>query len=214
MKTFKAASLLFAVLAVSLAASSLAAGSARAQNRRSSPIAIGAQAPSQNVRMRNVDGNQLTIGGVRGERGTLVVFTCNHCPYARAWEARLTELGNRFRSRGIGVIAINSNDPAEHEEDGYEEMQARARTLGMQFPYVVDATSNVARSFGATRTPEVFLFNAEMRLVYHGAIDDNAYEADEVQARYLQDALTAIVEGRAIPTPTTRSVGCTIKFRD
>jgi peroxiredoxin len=209
MKTFKVTSIAFVMIAVTVAA-----GSACAQNRRSGALAIGASAPSQNVRMRNVDGNQLTIGGVRGERGTLVVFTCNHCPYARAWEARLTELGNRFRQRGIGVIAINSNDPSEHEEDGFEEMQARARTLGMQFPYVVDATSGVARAFGATRTPEVFLFNAEMRLVYHGAIDDNAYEPDEVQARYLEDALTALTEGRAIATPTTRSVGCTIKFRD
>jgi peroxiredoxin len=210
------------VLFVLLASSVLGAGvfvagtlaGAQPRQARSEPLAIGARAPSTNVRMRNVDGTEVTIGGVRGERGTLVVFTCNHCPYAKAWEGRLTVLGNRFRGRGIGVVAVNSNDPSEHEEDGFEQMQARARTLGIQFPYVVDATSNVARAYGATRTPEVFLFDSELRLVYRGAIDDNAYEADEVQARYLEDALTSLVEGRPIATPTTRSVGCTIKFRD
>ena len=163
--------------------------------------------------MRNVDGHELTIGSLAGRRGTLVVFTCNHCPWARAWESRLTELGNTYRGRGIGVIAINSNDPAEHAEDGFEQMQERSRTLGMQFPYVVDATSDVARAFGATRTPEAFLFDADRHLVYHGAIDDNAHEPDAVQHRYLHDALEALLHGRPIEPSTVRSMGCTIKFR-
>ena len=129
-----------------------------------------------------------------------MVFTCNHCPWARAWESRLTALGNTYRGRGIGVIAVNPNDPTEYPDDGYEEMQRRARTLGMQFPYVVDATSDVARSFGATRTPEVFLFDSGRHLVYHGAIDDNSDDASAVQHHYLRDALEALLGRRAITT--------------
>ena len=176
-------------------------------------LAIGATAPMRTTRMRGVDDRSVSIADVAGPQGTLVVFTCNHCPWAQAWEARLTALGNQYRARGIGVIAINSNDPAQHAEDGFEEMQRRARAAGMQFPYVVDATSGVARAFGATRTPEVFLFDRRGHLAYHGAIDDNAHEPDQVQQHSLRDALAAVVAGRAPATPETRSVGCTIKLR-
>ncbi len=176
-------------------------------------VSLGDRIPSRNVRMRNVDGETKTIGQVRGERGTLVIFTCNHCPWAQAWEARIVALGNEYRGRGIGVIAINSNDPAQHTEDSFEEMQRRARAAGMHFPYVVDETSNVARAFGATKTPEAFLFDRRGRLVYHGAIDDNAHEEEHVESRFLRDALAAVVAGEAVPRAETRAIGCSIKFR-
>jgi hypothetical protein len=179
----------------------------------SAPLAIGARAPMRTHRMLGVDGRRVSIAQSAGRRGTLVIFTCNHCPWAQAWESRITELGNTYRGQGMGVIAINPNDPAEHADDGYEEMQRRHRAAGMQFAYVVDETSNVARAFGATRTPEVFLFDARGLLVYHGSVDDNAHEPAQVQNRYLRDALDALVAGRAIATPETRSLGCTIKFR-
>jgi hypothetical protein len=163
--------------------------------------------------MRNVDGQMKTIASASGERGTLVIFTCNHCPWAQAWESRIVELGNEYLGRGIGVIAINPNDPAQHAEDSFEEMQRRARAAGMRFPYVVDATSNVARAFGATKTPEAFLFDRRGRLVYHGAIDDNAHEPDEVEQRFLRDALAAVVAGEDVPRAETRAIGCSIKFR-
>ena len=177
-------------------------------------LALGAQAPMRTHRMRNVDGQQVSIQSAAGERGTLVIFTCNHCPWAQAWEARITELGNAALGRGVGVFAINPNDPAEYPSDGFEEMQRRHREAGMRFPYVVDETSNVARRFGATRTPEVFLFDRRGRLVYHGAVDDNAHQPDQVQRRHLADALDALVAGRPIANAQTRSIGCSIKFRD
>jgi peroxiredoxin len=180
---------------------------------RATPIAIGEAAPMTGVEMQNVDGERLTIGRVRGEKGTLVVFTCNHCPWAKAWHDRLTTLGNQYAAQGIGVIAINSNDPAEHEDDGFEAMQARARETGMRFPYVVDATSDVARAYGATKTPEVFLFDRELKLAYYGAIDDNAHEEQNVAQRYLRDALEAVVNGSPVPVSQTRALGCSIKFR-
>jgi peroxiredoxin len=201
----------FALLAL-LAAGCSEEPTANAQER--AVLALGATAPSRTVRMKNVDGREITIDSVRGRRGTLVIFTCNHCPYAQRWESRIVTLGNRFREQGVGVIAVNPNDPTEYPSDAFEPMQARAREAGMQFPYVVDATSDVARAYGATRTPEAFLFDARWRLVYHGAIDDNASEPDQVQSRYLEDALTAVAAGRAPAVAQSRAVGCSIKFRE
>lgn len=176
-------------------------------------LEIGEGIPKADVKMKNVDGKEVSIADVRGEKGTLVIFSCNHCPFVVAWEKRIADLGNEFRKRGVGVIQINSNDPAKVPADSFEAMQKRAKERGFEFPYVVDADSGVARAFGATRTPEVFLFNAEGKLVYHGAVDDNHRDAAAVKAHYLRDALEALVNGREITTKTIKAVGCTIKFR-
>lgn len=176
-------------------------------------LELGNTIPKADVKMKNVDGRELSIADVRGEKGTLVIFSCNHCPFVVAWEERIAKLGNEFQKRGVGVIQINSNDPAKVPADSFEAMQKRAKERGFEFPYVVDADSGVARAFGATRTPEVFLFDAEGKLVYHGAIDDNHKDAKAVNAHYLRDALEALVNGREIATKTTKAVGCTIKFR-
>lgn len=164
--------------------------------------------------MLGVDGSRVSIATVAGERGTLVIFTCNHCPWAQAWEGRITALGNRFRQEGIGVIAINSNDPEEFPADDYDGMRERARAAAMRFPYVVDPTSGVARAFRARKTPEVFLFDRRLRLVYHGAVDDNPFEEQSVQRHFLRDALVALVAGSPIENAETRAIGCSIKFRD
>jgi peroxiredoxin len=176
-------------------------------------LALGDAMPMRDVKLRNVDGRELTLAEVAGDKGTLVIFSCNACPYVKAWEARMVAIGNEYRRKGIGVIAINSNDPRVVALDGYEEMQARARERGFEFPYAVDATSGLARAFGATRTPEVFLFDAGGRLVYHGAIDDNSQDADAVQAHYLRDALASLVGGKPLAVAETKALGCTIKFR-
>jgi thioredoxin-related protein len=162
--------------------------------------------------MKNVDGRDLSIADVAGEKGTLVVFSCNHCPFVKAWEGRIAQIGNTYKGKAVGVIVINSNDPAEYAEDGFGEMQKRAKKLGFEFPYVVDATSDVARAFGATRTPEAFLFDKESKLVYHGAIDDNK-KGDDVEKHYLRDALDAVIAGKEVPIKETKFVGCSIKFR-
>ena len=190
---------------VALAAVLAMAGSAFGLN-------IGDKAPSTTVKMKNVDGSDVTIASVTGKRGTLVLFSCNHCPFVKAWQGRIASIGNAAKASGIGVIVINPNDPAEHPEDSYAEMQKRSKDLGFTFPYVVDATSDVARSFGATRTPEAFLFDKDGKLVYHGAIDDSK-EADQVTKHFLQDAIDATVAGKAVPVAETKFVGCSIKFR-
>jgi peroxiredoxin len=172
---------------------------------------IGDKAPSSSVKMKNVDGSAVSIADVAGKEGTLVVFSCNHCPFVKAWQGRIASVGNAAKAKGVGVIVINSNDPTANAEDSYAEMQKRSKDLGFTFPYVVDATSDVALAFGATRTPEAFLFDKDGKLVYHGAIDDSK-EADQVSKHFLQDAVDAAVAGRAVPVAETKFVGCGIKF--
>ena len=189
------------------------AGALRAEAPAASRVRVGDPAPMTTVMMKSVDGSQVSIAGVAGDKGTLVVFSCNACPWVKAWEDRIAALGNAYREKGVGVIAINSNDPAAVPEDGYEVMQQRARDKALKFPYVVDATSEVALAFGATRTPEAFLFGKDGRLVYHGTIDDNAHEPDKVKAHYLRDALEALIAGQPIAQKETKALGCGIKFR-
>jgi hypothetical protein len=173
---------------------------------------LGQPIPAATTKMKNVDGKEIAIADVKGDKGTLVLFACNACPFVKAWEPRTAELGNQYRSRGIGVIQINSNDPKVQPADGYEPMQQRARDRKFEFPYVVDADSSVARAFGATRTSEVYLFDAAGKLVYHGAIDDNSQDASAVQQRFLRDALDAVLAGKEVPVKETKAIGCTIKF--
>jgi alkyl hydroperoxide reductase subunit AhpC len=184
-----------------------------AEDIRKIGIDIGDAAPMADIMMEGVDGQELSIAEASGEKGTLVMFSCNACPWVKAWEGRIAEIGNTYSEKGVGVIVINSNDPAQNSEDGYDVMKTRAEALDFHFPYVVDATSEVARAFGALRTPEAFLFDSNGKLVYHGTIDDNAKEPDKVTERYLQDALDAVVAGEDVPVQRTKALGCGIKFR-
>jgi hypothetical protein len=174
---------------------------------------LGAAAPKSDVRMKNVDGKLVSIASLPGPKGKLVLFTCNHCPWVRAWEDRIVRIAADAKKSSIGVVAINANDPSAYPEDSYDKMKERAKRSRYGFPYVVDATSEVARAFGASHTPEAFLFDAEGKLVYHGAIDDNAREPGKVTAHWLADAVAATASGRPVPNAETKSLGCSIKFR-
>ncbi|HEX3901289.1 MAG TPA: thioredoxin family protein [Polyangia bacterium] len=181
-----------------------------------SALSLGAPVPSPAAaaKMKSaLDGKSVSIADVTGKSGTLVIFTCNHCPFARGWERRIAELGNAYAKKGIGVILINANDPVKYQEDGFAQMQDRAKTLGLQVPYVVDDTSNVARAFGASVTPEAFLFDKSGKLAYHGAIDDNHTDPTAVKSHYLKDALDAVLGGHPSPVAETKGIGCGIKFR-
>jgi peroxiredoxin len=184
----------------------------RAQERQMA-LALGQPIPMADVAMKSVDGRSVSIADVKGPKGTLVIFTCNHCPFVKAWETRTVALGNEWIKRGIGVIAINSNDPGPYPEDDFPGMQQRAKERGVEYPYVVDSTSEVARAFGASRTPEAFLFDKSGKLVYHGAIDDNMRDPERVKARYLADALQAVASAKPVRVPETKFVGCSIKYR-
>jgi peroxiredoxin len=201
-------------IASCLTAGTLGGLCAPAGGAEAAELRLGDKAPNAGIKMKNVDGKELSITSAAGEKGTLVIFTCNHCPWAKAWESRIVELGNTFSKQGLGVIAINPNDPSAYDVDRIEVMKERAKKTGMAFPYVVDATSDVARAFGATKTPEAYLFDRSGKLVYHGAIDDNANEPDKVSKRFLKDAIEAMIQGRSVAVAETKALGCSIKFRN
>jgi peroxiredoxin len=188
-------------------------GVAAALAGETSALSLGEAAPMATVKMKGVDGRELSIADIQGGKGTLVMFSCNHCPYVKAWEDRIATIGNGAPAQGIGVIVINPNDLDAYPDDDYAAMQRRAQEKGFKFPYVVDATSDVARAFGATRTPEVYLFDADGKLAYKGAIDDNAQDAAKVQRRYLADAIEALATGREPAVQESKAIGCSIKFR-
>lgn len=161
--------------------------------------------------MVGVDGKTYKLSELKGVHGTLVIFTCNHCPYSKAWEERYVNIGNKFKD-DLAVIAINANDPADNPIDDMDGMKDKAKRLNMQYPYVVDSTSNVARAFDAEKTPEIFLFNKEGKLVYTGAVDDN-HNAKKKKRDWLVDAIENLKAGKAIEPNSTRAIGCSIKFR-
>ncbi len=142
-----------------------------------------------------------------------VIFHCNHCPYAQAWEDRLIQTQREYAARGVRLVLINANDAAKYPTDDFAHMRARAQEKDYPFPYLHDETQEVARAYGATRTPEVFLFDARRVLRYHGAPDDNYEDPAAVQHHYLRDAVEALLAGETPATPETKPVGCTIKWR-
>jgi peroxiredoxin len=192
-------------LALALGASSTALAAER--------LPLGSAAPEAGVMMETTAGTKVSIASVKGAKGTLVVFTCNHCPWAKAWEQRVAVAGNAALGQGFGVVAINPNDPAKVPEDALEPMKERAQALGLKFPYAVDATSGIAKAFGATKTPEVFLFDAAGKLVYTGAVDDNAEKPAEVKQKFLEQALASVAAGKPVASPETKAIGCSIKWR-
>lgn len=177
-----------------------------------SKLELGEKAPMTNYEMQDVSGEMMSLKEVAGETGLLVVFSCNTCPWVKRWEDRFNPIANLAEENGIGVIFPNPNAAARNEGDGYEDMVQRAESSNYQFPYVLDENSELARAFGATHTPDVFLFNSDLELVYKGAIDDNAASAEEVEEPWLKNAIENLANGREIDPRSTKALGCTIKF--
>jgi peroxiredoxin len=165
---------------------------------------------------------QFTLPGVDGRDHSLddysdapvlaLVQSCNHCPYVQAWEGRLNAIQRDYADRGVRVVAISSNDVSRHPEDSFEQMQLRAREQGFTFDYLYDESQEIAHALGSERTPEVFLYDGDRRLAYHGAIDDNRDET-AVTAQYLRDALDSVLAGETPSVADTAAVGCTVKWR-
>jgi peroxiredoxin len=174
-------------------------------------LAIGSAAPRTDIAMRDVSGKTLTLAQAKGKAGLLVIFSCNTCPFVRAWEDRYLQIAGKCSDIGIGVVLVNSNTAQHNGVDSFEAMQKHATEKKYTFPYVLDEGAVVADAFGANRTPHVFLFDASMKIVYRGAIDDNHDDASAVQHTYLIDALDALNEGKAPAVAETKSIGCTIK---
>lgn len=173
-------------------------------------IALGTETPS--FALPGVDGNDHALSEYSEAKLLALVQYCNHCPYVLAWEGRLMTLARDYADRGLRVVAVNSNDAAHYPEDSFERMKERADQLDFPFDYLFDPNQSLAQALGAERTPEVFLFDEERRLRYHGAIDDSRDE-QAVSKSYLREAIDALLTGEEPPTAETQSVGCTVKWK-
>jgi glutathione peroxidase-family protein len=166
--------------------------------------------------LKNINGKMVSLSNYKDAKGFIVVFTCNHCPFAKAYESRIIELDKKYAPKGYPVIAINPNDPSIAEEDSYDNMIARAKEKKYTFPYLIDETQQVAAAFGATRTPHVFVLqkeNGNNVLKYIGAIDNNSEDATKANEHYVQDAVNALLTGKPVTTTETKAIGCTIKWK-
>lgn len=173
-------------------------------------LAINAALPVADLKMKDVSGKTISLGESKTNKGILVIFSCNTCPYVKLSEKRIKDYSDYCLANGIGCIIINSNEAQRTEEDSFDAMLKYYQTQSLKCAYVVDEKSAVADAFGATRTPQCFLFNAK-GLVYKGAIDDNVKDAAAVKVSYLKDALVSVSKGETPKNQETKSIGCTIK---
>ncbi|MDP7609572.1 MAG: thioredoxin family protein [Candidatus Marinimicrobia bacterium] len=176
-------------------------------------LEIGSTMPLKDLELADISGKNITLANAKGDAGTLVVFSCNTCPWVIRWEDRYVSLANTYAQKGIGMIAVNSNAARFGGEDSLEEMLEHAKNNGYNFPYAQDPESELASAFGATKTPHIYLFNGDDKLVYRGAIDDNAKNAKKVDVPFLANAIDALLAGNPINHQTTKALGCSIKFK-
>ncbi|MBH09341.1 MAG: thioredoxin family protein [Candidatus Marinimicrobia bacterium] len=176
-------------------------------------LELGSNLPFGDHRLLDISGKYLSLNNVKGENGLLVIFSCNTCPWVIRWEDRYVSLAKKYVPMGIGVIAVNSNESNFQSVDNLEEMRKHAEYKQYNFPYVQDFGSRLARIFGATRTPHIYLFDDKDNLVYRGAIDDNPKDADDVDESYLKNAMDAMLSGKSIKVASTKAIGCGIKFK-
>ncbi len=166
---------------------------------------------AEDFSLKNVDGKMVSLSDYKNAKGYIVVFTCNHCPFAQMYEKRIIELHKKYSKKGYPVIAINPNDPEVVPEDNFESMQKLSNKKKYPFAYLFDEGQKVYPKFGATRTPHVFILDKNKVVKYIGAIDDNAKDEAAVQIRYVEDAISALESGKDPNPNTTKAVGCSIK---
>jgi len=172
---------------------------------------------AQNFKLKNINGQMIALDDFNSEKGVIVIFTCNSCPYSVKYEDRIIDLNNKFSSQGFPVVAINPNDPERKPQDSFENMKVRAEDKGFTFPYLIDETQEIARAFGAKVTPQVFLLkneNNSFKVAYIGAIDDNYRGADLAQKKYVEDAIQELTGGKDVSNSFTKGIGCSIKWRE
>lgn len=178
------------------------------------PLPIGAPIPNPGTKMKDITGKEISFKDAMNKNGLLVMFSCNTCPIVHKYQSRTIEVCKYARQKQIGVILLNANEANRNDGDSYDDMKQYAKEQSYSWSYVLDNKSVMADAFGATRTPECFLFNAENKLVYHGAIDDNENGPQEVTRKHLTIAIDEMLAGKNVSVKTTRSVGCNIKRLD
>lgn len=167
-------------------------------------------------KLKNIDGKWVSLADYKDAKGFIVIFTCNHCPYAKAYEDRIIALDKKYAGLGFPVIAINPNDAVTYPEDSFENMKNRADDKGFTFPYLYDEEQKVYPVYGATRTPHIFVLSKRggaLTVEYIGAIDDNYEDASKVTTRYVEDAVKTLLSGKKPELTTTKAIGCSIKAK-
>ena len=164
--------------------------------------------------LKNVDNNKISLKNYSNAKGFIVIFTCNHCPYAQAYEDRINALDRKYKKLGYPVIAINPNNPAKQKDDSFEKMQERAKQKNFTFPYLLDEGQKIYPQYGATKTPHVYILQKTRRgneVKYIGAIDDNYEDAKAVKEKYVENAVDVLLQGKEISVKETKAIGCSIK---
>jgi len=167
--------------------------------------------------LKNIDGKMVSLSNWKDSKGFIVIFDCNTCPYSKAYNERIIGLNNKYLSLGFPVVAINASDATASSGETFEEMVRIAKRKGYTFPYLVDETQNVAKAFGATNTPHVFVLNRsgnDLKVAYIGTIDDNARNASAVSKKYVEEAIDALIANKAVSTTKTKAIGCGIKWKN
>jgi peroxiredoxin len=171
----------------------------------------------KNFSLKNTDGKMVSLSDYQDARGIILIFDCNTCPFSKAYSDRIVDLGKKYKSKGFPVVLINANDPGISPGDSYEKMVELAKKKNYDFPYLVDETQEVAKAFGATNTPHVFILqkeSADFKVAYIGAIDNNARDEKSVTKRYVEDAVESILAGKPVEQQKTKAIGCGIKYRN
>ena len=164
-------------------------------------------------KLKSVDGKMYSMSDYKDAKGFIVVFTCNHCPFAVKYEDRVIELAKKYKSKGYVLLAINPNDPAAQPDDSFDKMKVRAKEKGFTFPYLFDEGQKIFPQYGATKTPHVFLLDKNLIVKYIGAIDDNVEDASAVKEKFLENAIAALEKGQEPEVPLTKAIGCSIKVK-
>lgn len=179
----------------------------------STMMPLGTTAPSFKL-PDTVSGNTLSLNELKGESGTLVMFICNHCPYVLHVNEELVRIAHEYKANGISFVAISSNDVENYPQDRPELMKAHAKQVGYPFPYLYDESQDIARAYNAACTPDLFLFDKELKCVYRGQLDDSRPKNDlPVTGKDLRDALDALLMGKPISDRQIPSIGCNIKWK-
>jgi len=174
-------------------------------------IRLGDKAPDFNL--KGVDGKTYSLESFKDFDILVLIISCNHCPYVVAYEDRMIAIQRDYLDRGVRLVAINPNNEITHPEDSFENMVIRAKEKGFNFPYLRDESQEVPRFLGARYTPEIYVFDRERRLRYHGRIDDNYENPKAVRRHDLRDAIESLLAGREVRNPETTAIGCTIKWK-
>lgn len=177
----------------------------------SKKIALGSPCPS--FSLRSVDNRRYSLSDFVPSKGLLVAFICNHCPYVKAIEDRLIALAKSFPVQDLQVVGICSNDPVGYPEDAPEELLRRWKQKNYGFPYLVDEDQRVALAFGAACTPDLFLYDQNRKLYYHGRLDDNWKDPSRVTKEELKEAIQSLVKGDPAPQEQINAIGCSIKWK-